>query len=215
MALPLSTVFTSERLIYEPLDSADEETKAFLYRQLTLDPEINGMGSINIFSPPAKSRYFETLTHWKDNLLSVVICLKPDNWDKISKDYTRAEHEQSLRGVPIGVVGLSPVHGMHQHHRSTRLGISIASKHQGKGYGSEALRWLANRAFDYANMHALRLQTGSINVKAINVYKNLGFVEDGRDRESLFMAGQWFDTVSMSILEHEWRAKRDIEQKTA
>lgn len=63
-------MFTSEHLIYEPLDSADEETKAFLYRQLTLDPEINGMDSINIFSPPAKSRYFETLTHWKDNLLS-------------------------------------------------------------------------------------------------------------------------------------------------
>ena len=35
-----------------------------------------------------------------------------------------------------------------------------------------------------------------------------GFVEEGRHRESVLHDGRWYDEVLMSILDHEWAARR-------
>ena len=35
-----------------------------------------------------------------------------------------------------------------------------------------------------------------------------GFVEEGRLRESVLHDGRWYDEVLMSILDHEWAARR-------
>lgn len=215
MSLNLSSVFTSERLIYEAFDTAEEATKDFLYQQMARDPEINGLGSLNTFLPQAKSSYIDMVGHWKDNFLNVIICLKPDNWDEISKDHSLEEHGKALRGVPIGLLALSGVPGPISQHRRVGLGISIAAGQQGKGYGTEALRWLADWTFDYGNMHSLRLQTGTMNPKALHVYEKVGFVEEGREREAIWFGGKWYDIVSMSILEHEWRAKREAAKKSS
>ncbi|KAJ3498198.1 hypothetical protein NLG97_g1319 [Lecanicillium saksenae] len=157
MSVDFTKVFVSDRLIYEAFDGADEETKMFLYHHMAKNPAIKGLDSIETFVPRAKSNYVEWLNNWKQCLLAVIICVKPDNWDEIANDYTREEHTKTMRGTPVGI---------------------------------------------------LYLETSSLNEGAVRVYKKAGFVEDGRDRESLFIAGNWYDTVHMSILEREWRARR-------
>lgn len=214
MALSFSSVFTSERLIYEAFDNADEDTKKFLYHQMAMDPEIKGLDSIQAFAPLSKSSYLESIGQWKNNLMNVIICLKPDNWDEIAGDYSREEHTKGLRGVPIGMMGLSGAPASLAHHRRAGLGMSVGSKWQGQGYGSEALRWLAGWAFDWGNMHSLFLQTFSINEKAIHMYEKAGFVVDGREREAMYLAGRWVDVVDMSMLEQDWRAQEAAEKKS-
>ncbi len=39
-----------------------------------------------------------------------------------------------------------------------------------------------------------------------------GFVEKGRLRESVLHDGRWYDEVLMSILDHEWAARRSSGQ---
>ncbi|KAJ6784728.1 hypothetical protein PWT90_07365 [Aphanocladium album] len=208
MSVDFNKVFVSDRLIYEAFDNADEDTKRFLYHQMARNPAIKGLDSIETFTPLSRSSYSETLAKWKHCFMSVIICLKPDNWDEITGDYTREEHTKGLRGTPIGMCVLSPQHPPLAQHRRVGMGISISQQHQGRGYGTEAIRWLADWTFTYANMHSLFLETSSLNEGAIHAYRKAGFVEDGRDRESLYIAGKWYDTVHMSMLEHEWRASR-------
>ncbi|KAM3470370.1 hypothetical protein MY8738_009776 [Beauveria namnaoensis] len=213
MDLSFRSVFESERLIYEAFDSADEDTKKFLYHQMAMDPAIRGLDSIQSFGPLSKTSYYESLSQWKNNLLSVIICLKPDNWDELAEDYQRAEHTKALRGVPIGMMCLATGPASLAHHRRAGLGMSVGVAWQGRGYGTEALRWLAGWTFAYGNMHSLFLQASSLNTKALHVYKKVGFVEDGRQREAVYMAGRWFDVVHMSILEQDWRAQQEAEKK--
>lgn len=216
MAVDFSSVFTSERLIYEAFDEADEETRSFLYHQMALDPEVKGLDSIQPFAPLARSSYYGSLGQWRNNLMNVIICLKPANWDELARDYSREEHTaRGLRGVPIGMLGIGSPPTSPPHHRRAGLALSVGRPWQGRGYGAEALRWLAGWAFDYGNMHSVYLQTSSLNERAIHVYKKVGFVEDGRDREAVYLAGQWLDTVNLSILEQDWRAKVAAEKQTS
>jgi RimJ/RimL family protein N-acetyltransferase len=46
-----------------------------------------------------------------------------------------------------------------------------------------------------------------LNLYAYNVYKRVGFVEEGRLRDALFYDGKYWDAIQMSLLEEEWRAK--------
>ncbi|TQV96641.1 hypothetical protein V2A60_002972 [Cordyceps javanica] len=211
MSLDFSSIFTSERLIYEAFDNADEDTKKFLYHQMAMNPAIKGLDSIQAFAPLSRTSYYEQLGHWKNNLLNVIICLKPDGWDELAHDYSREEHAKGLRGVPVGMMCLATGPPSLAHHRRAGLGMSISGTHQGRGYGTEALRWLAGWTFDYGNMHSLFLETSSLNERAIHVYKKAGFVENGRQPESLYLAGKWYDTVHMSILEQDWRARQKAE----
>ena len=42
----------------------------------------------------------------------------------------------------------------------------------------------------------------------IRAYQKAGFTEEGRHRESVLHDGRWYDEVLMSILDHEWVARR-------
>jgi len=48
----------------------------------------------------------------------------------------------------------------------------------------------------------------SFNLAGIRAYQKAGFVEEGRHRESVLHDGRWYDEVLMSILDHEWAARR-------
>jgi hypothetical protein len=88
--------------------------------------------------------------------------------------------------------------------RSTNFGISIVPEHQGNGYGPEAVSWLLDWCFLTAGLHRVELGVFEWNERARKIYERLGFVAEGRQRESLWKDGRWWDRISMGILEHEW-----------
>ena len=51
-------------------------------------------------------------------------------------------------------------------------------------------------------------QCAPFNPAGIRAYQKAGFVEEGRQRESVLHDGRWYDEVLMSILDHEWAARR-------
>lgn len=109
-------------------------------------------------------------------------------------------------GAPIGTV---LVREFNWEARSCEVGIAIGEKeHWSKGYGGEALELMQRLVFDSLNLHKLWLTCAAYNERGLRAYRRIGFVEDGRLRDDRFIEGRYHDTVVMSILDHEWRARQ-------
>jgi len=89
--------------------------------------------------------------------------------------------------------------------RFAEFGIVIpAESNQNKGIGSEAIHLLQDYVFRKLNLNRLQLNLHEYNLRAYNCYKKCGFIEEGRLRKHFFTNGQYWDTISMSILKDEY-----------
>jgi RimJ/RimL family protein N-acetyltransferase len=79
----------------------------------------------------------------------------------------------------------------------------------GVGYGTEATQLMLDHAFGTLGLHRIALYVFEFNERAIRAYKRCGFVVEGRSRESIWRDGRWWDELAMSVLESDWRARRD------
>lgn len=79
----------------------------------------------------------------------------------------------------------------------------------GHGYGTEATRLMLDHAFGVLGLHRVALFVFEFNRRAVRAYRKCGFVIEGRARESIWRDGRWWDELAMSVLESDWRARRD------
>jgi RimJ/RimL family protein N-acetyltransferase len=87
--------------------------------------------------------------------------------------------------------------------------ITIGEKDAwGQGYGSEATGLMVDHAFGSLGLHRVALSVFEFNERAIRSYVSCGFTIEGRAREAIWRDGRWWDELSMSILESEWRRRR-------
>lgn len=100
------------------------------------------------------------------------------------------------------------------HHRNASIAIGILRSYQGKGYGGEAIRWVLEWAFRYAGLHKVKIGAFEYNPGAIRLYKRLGFVQEGINREAAFHNGRFWDIISMGMLEREWRELNGNKEKS-
>ncbi|MCU1431689.1 MAG: GCN5-related N-acetyltransferase [Actinotalea sp.] len=98
------------------------------------------------------------------------------------------------------------------HHRSANLRLAVRPGQRGRGLGSESISLVLAHAFgeppDGLGLHRISLDVLSINPRARMLYESLGFVAEGRLRESHRDGEFWCDSVVMSILEDDFRAAR-------
>ena len=92
------------------------------------------------------------------------------------------------------------------------IGLSLAEEFRGQGYGGEAINWVLDWAFQHAGLHRIGLSAFSYNHNALKLYRKLGFVEEGREREAVFQNRAWHDIVLLSMLEHEWEELRGLKE---
>jgi len=88
------------------------------------------------------------------------------------------------------------------------LGIALGREHVSRGYGTDAMRVIVGYGFREMGLHRIQLSVAPFNPAGIRAYEKAGFVEEGRHRESVLHDGRWYDEVLMSILDHEWAARR-------
>jgi RimJ/RimL family protein N-acetyltransferase len=88
--------------------------------------------------------------------------------------------------------------------------ITIGEKDSwGLGYGTEATELMLRHAFESLNLHRIALSVFEFNERAIRAYAHCGFIVEGRSREAIWRESRWWDEITMSILEPEWRAARN------
>jgi len=85
------------------------------------------------------------------------------------------------------------------------LGAAVFREHRARGYGYEALQLVLQYAFEELRMHKCNTECLAINEGSIRLQTKLGFVEEGRRRETVFMDGSHHDIILFGLTEEEYR----------
>ncbi len=92
--------------------------------------------------------------------------------------------------------------------RVGNIGIVIGEKeYHNEGYGTEAMKLAVRHAFEELNLNRMELEVYSLNPRAQKCYTKVGFKEEGRRREALYIHGQYHDAIVMGLLKEEWEKK--------
>ena len=144
--------------------------------------------------------------------------------------WERTQHEAAVRIpdfrhfiVEAGAAGAANfgtgfviLQGCRNQNRSVELKrIVLQPAGHGRGLGRACVRLLKRMAFRDLGAHRFWLDVKSLNTRALALYASEGFVEEGRLRESVRLAGvgglgeaAGYDTlVVMSLLDREYQAR--------
>ena len=129
--------------------------------------------------------------------------------------WERVQHEGAIRfpdfrhfiveaGSTWPSAGFVILQGCRNPHGSVEL-KRLVLQPKGLGHGRACVRLLAEMAFRDLGAHRFWLDVKERNVRALALYRNEGFVEEGRLRESVHDDGGWESLIVMSMLrvEHE------------
>lgn len=104
------------------------------------------------------------------------------------------------------VIGAAFLHGVHHEDRRALLALGILDMALlGQGLGREAVQLMLGHAFGPMGLHRIGLRVLAFNQRAIRCYRACGFTEEGRERQSALVDGQWHDDLIMGILADEAR----------
>ncbi|KAJ5237141.1 hypothetical protein N7489_007232 [Penicillium chrysogenum] len=201
------------RLIYRAPENFEEDIAFF--HDLINDPTIQTLSTRRLPRPSHKRSAEEFIKTLQDAILGVIICLPQNSAETETASSTETQvlnqPVQSSKPVPIGHLSLFSVTGPgYAHHRNAMIGISLADGFRGKGYGGEAINWALDWAFQHLGLHRVSIGAFSFNHDALKLYRKLGFVDEGREREAVYHRRTWHDIVSLSMLEHEWEVLRGM-----
>lgn len=134
--------------------------------------------------------------------------------------WERIQHEGAVRfpdfrhfivesGTAYAASGFVILQGCRNPHRSVELKrLVLAPGVHGQGLGRACLRLLAQMAFRDLGAHRFWLDVKALNVRAQALYRSEGFVEEGRLRESVKIAGGYDSLIVMSMLAGEYAARQ-------
>jgi RimJ/RimL family protein N-acetyltransferase len=105
-------------------------------------------------------------------------------------------------------IGTARLHDIRQDDKKARYAVGLLDRSvHGIGLGREVTTRVLQHAFDDLDLHRVDLRVLAYNEPAIRCYLACGFVEEGRERESAYVGGQWHDDVIMGVLAHEFNAR--------
>ena len=171
-----------ERITFGPVKKEYIES----YLKCFNDPEITRyLSMFRPFTRMMEEDWIENLKNRDDTIVFAIILPDENNVEKL-----------------IGNCGL---HAIDWKNRVAEVGITIGEKeYQSKGYGTEAMEILLEYGFKTVNLNRIQLRVYEFNSRAINSYNKIGFVNEGRMRQAIFINGEYHDVIFMSILQEEW-----------
>ena len=183
-----SSSFSSERLFYRAAEDTPQD-KAFIL-SVQSDRACVENATRYLVKPMSSADVDVFLRKLRDCFLGVLVCLP--------------ESSTPLTTRPIGFVNIQSTPPPH---RNSTMSIQICREEQGKGYGSEAIKWALEWGFQVGGLHRVSIGCFSFNEGARRLYERLGFVVEGRTREAVWKNGGWHDVIDMGMLEGDWREK--------
>jgi len=102
-------------------------------------------------------------------------------------------------------VGMSSLYNIDNRNRNAEFGRFVIDKEfRGKGYGKEALILTLDYAFKHLNLNRVYLDTFEYNEKVINLYKKIGFKQEGLKLQHIYKNGKYNNLVCMSLLKEDY-----------
>ncbi len=132
-----------------------------------------------------------------------------ESFDELEELYNRHIHDNAERRFIVEnakheLVGLVELIEIDYIHRRAEFQIIINTEHQGKGYAKEAINKALDYSFSILNLHKVYLLVALDNEKAIHLYQQRGFVEEGHFVKEFFINGQYRDAKRMYILQDDY-----------
>lgn len=97
--------------------------------------------------------------------------------------------------------------------RNAYLGIYSNPQDKIKGAGLILGRAIMKLAFKVVILHTLKLEVFENNLKALELYKKLGFKKEGRLREFVYREDRWLDVIVMGMTEEEYKDAKDKDSR--
>jgi hypothetical protein len=114
------------------------------------------------------------------------------------------------------LVGYVAIFTIEWHNGNGWVAIGIGDPaDRSKGFGKEAMNLALRYAFHELGLHRLSLDVIADNKPAIDLYRALGFREEGRMRERVHRDGSPSDLIYMGLLRREWESRLRIETARA
>ena len=172
----------TERLRLGPLRTGDAPA-IFEYRS---DPEVaryqswasSSLAEATEFVAAMQSVEFDTPGTWYQ------LAIRPEGSDALLGD--------------LGVRFLPP------DARQVELGVTLAPRHQGRGYATEALSGLLDHLFGALGKHRVFASVDPGNAPCRALLERVGMRQEAHFRRSLFIRGEWVDDVVYAVLGSEW-----------
>lgn len=121
------------------------------------------------------------------------------------KTYKISVRKESLASVDVGVCGFSSIDTKN---RTAEFNIYIAQKSQWNGSGRAALKALLDRGFLNFGFNSIWGEVFETNIRALKVFDQIGFSNDGIRRQAYFRDGSFIDSYILCITASEWAAKK-------
>lgn len=107
------------------------------------------------------------------------------------------------------IVGSCSLRNIHTQYMSASLQVRIGEKKfRGIGIGQVALNELLKHGFNQLNMNRIELEVFEDNIRALNLYKKLGFKKEGVKREAVKINSIFKNVVIMSLLKLEYNERK-------
>lgn len=93
-------------------------------------------------------------------------------------------------------------------HKSAYLQIYIGEpSRRGQGLGKDFMALAFKHCFETLDLHRVWLHVREYNQAALSLYKGLGMVDEGLERESVYAEGKFLNQIRMSLLKDEFNRK--------
>ncbi|TWP50665.1 GNAT family N-acetyltransferase [Lentzea tibetensis] len=115
-----------------------------------------------------------------------------------------------LDGELIGDIGIN----LHDNRMQAEIGYTLATKHQGHGYATEAVARVLEHLFTERGLHRVSAECDARNVRSALLLERLGFQQEGLRREHTWIKGEWTDDLLFGLLANDYEdaeSRRDAE----
>lgn len=105
-------------------------------------------------------------------------------------------------------VGLFRLDRLDLQNRSAMVGLDIVQIYRGRGYAQIVYQYFLDYLFRQMGLNRLVLVTLETNQPANELYRSIGFVEEGRARQAIWRDGGFFDLIHFGLLREEYEARQ-------
>jgi RimJ/RimL family protein N-acetyltransferase len=104
------------------------------------------------------------------------------------------------------VIGDCGIHFLPDDDRQVELGVTLSPAHRGRGLATEAMGSVLRYVFHDLGKHRVRAVTDAENHPAADLFRRLGFRQEGHFVEHVWFKGAWGSEFLFALLRREWEA---------
>lgn len=171
----------------------------------------------NIILRPLKISDIEIANKWRNDfdLIKLTLGIRfPKTFVMDQNWFNAALVDTSNRNIYFGVeenhsselIGIIQLNQIDYISQVCDFGIVIGNNEAiGKGYGKEAMYLLFNYGFEQLHLRKICLKVVDFNTRAIELYKKVGFVEEGCLKNHVYYDGKYHNVYQMALFNNELR----------